>query len=100
MSFEEETQVYNYVKDKSNKYLPTILRAITDGVVEENERLREQKSHVESGLVVLLDKVKINKIDKRFKSVLIQALDSCTFFKFDSFRRILTESKKGGKLNV
>jgi len=89
MGFEEEQQVYMYVKDKSNKYLSTILKAITDGIDEENERLREQKSHVESGLVVLLDKVKVAKIDARLKSVLIQALNSCTFFNFNSFRKIL-----------
>lgn len=97
MSLEKEMEVYNYVKENAIDYLPVILNAIVAGVVEENQMLREKKSKVEGGLVVLGDKVKLERIDTQYKSVLLDALQSCTFFKMDSFIAELQDNitKKG-----
>ena len=91
---DETQEVYCYVREKSIKYLPVIIRAITDGVNAENERMREQKSKVEGGLVVLsfLAK-KFKKLDRGFRETLIEAYNNCTFFMFDECKKKLQESE-------
>jgi len=94
MSYEKELEVYNYIKANVVDYLPVILEAITNGVTAENSALREKKSKVECGLVVLADKVKLDKIDTQMKSVLLEALQNCTFVKMDSFVAALRKETK------
>jgi hypothetical protein len=84
-NYEKEQEVYNYVKENAAEFMSVIVRAMNDGIQEENLKLRLQKSQVETGLMLLADKVKLEKIDPRLKSVLLDALKSCTFFKVDSF---------------
>ena len=83
--FEKEQEVYNYVKQNAVDFLPLIITAINDGVQEENQRLREQKSNIEAGIIVLADKIKLEKIKSNMKDVLLTALESCTAFKMDTF---------------
>ena len=91
---EKEIEVYQYVKENATKYLSTIIKAMQDGLKEENFRMREQKSKVEAGVIVLLEKVKISKIPENRKSVLIDALENGTFFKFDSLIKELKGHKQ------
>lgn len=93
MSYEKEQEVYVYVKENASEYLPTILQAITDGIKEENQGLREQKSKVECGLVVLADKVNISKLDTQMHSVLVDALENCTFLRMDHFLAMLSKKE-------
>ncbi len=82
---EKQLEVYAYVKDSAVEYLPVILQAITDGVKEENQMLREKKSNVECGLLALADKVKLSTLETNMKDVLLRALEDCTFLKMDTF---------------
>lgn len=95
MSFyEKESEVYEYVKHNAVEYLPIILNAIVDGIKEENKILREEKSKVECGLVVLADKIKLDKLDTQVRSVLLESLENCTFVKMDSFISALKKEEK------
>jgi len=89
---EIEIEVYLYVRKHSTKHLKTIIQAINDGVVEENDRLRESKSKVEAGLCVVLDRLSPKKLKGSFRSVLEDALDKCTFFRVDSYKKKLKEN--------
>lgn len=91
MSYEKEIEVYNYVKENASDFLPIIINALNDGIREQNQMLREQKSKVECGLLVLADKVNLSKIETNMKDTLIEALKNCTFLKMDSFLQKLSE---------
>jgi len=73
-----EVEVYNYIKENS-KYFTTIVNALNDGVKEENIKLRREKSSVEAGLVVLCDQVTKKQLGSQYTSVLVDALNNCTF---------------------
>lgn len=81
---QKELEIFNYVKENANEFLSVIVQALTAGIREENEKLRDQKSKVEVGMVILADKVKLDKIDTKLKSALIDGMKSCTFIKIDS----------------
>ena len=40
MMIDKQIEVYNYVREHAVKYLSTIIQAINDGVVEENQKLQ------------------------------------------------------------
>lgn len=82
MDIDAEREVYNFVKKNSSKYLYTILHAITDGINEENNKLREQKSSIECGFVISLDYLK-NNLSDQVKSTVLKALENCTFIRVD-----------------
>ena len=82
--FLDRQKVYDFVFEHASEHLETIIQAVTDGVREENLKLRKQKSKVECGLVVLADSAKLNKLEVNMKSVLIEGLQNCTFIKPDS----------------
>lgn len=84
MSQQKELEVFNYVKENASEFLSVIVQALVAGIHEENEKLKEQKSKVEVGIVILADRVKLDKIDTNLKSALIDGLRSCTFIKVDS----------------
>ena len=94
MSFEKGLEVFACVKENSVEYLPIIIQAITAGISEENCKLREQKSKVECGLVVLADKIKLSTLKTNMKDTLLDALKSCTFVKMDSFIEALLREEK------
>lgn len=80
-----EEEVYEYVKENASEYLPVIIQALTDGIREENAKLRERNSKVECGLLVLADKVNLTKIKTNMRTTLVEALKSCVFIKMDSY---------------
>jgi len=82
-NYEKEIEVYNYVKTNAQEYFSVIVNALNDGIRQENERLRIEKSKVEAGIVVLLDKVNLSKLNTNLKLTLKDALNHCTFFVFD-----------------
>lgn len=94
MNYEKELEVFAYVKENSVEYLSVIIQAITAGITEENQRLREQKSKVEGGLVALADKVNLSKLKTNMRDTLIDALKNCTYFKMDSFLEALFKGEK------
>lgn len=81
---QKELEVFNYVKENASEFLTVIVQALTAGIREENEKLRDQKSKVEVAVVVLADKARLDKIDTNLKSALVDGLKSCTFIKVDS----------------
>jgi hypothetical protein len=81
---QKEIEVFNYVKENADKFLQVIVQGLVAGIHEENKKLREQKSKVEVGMVILADRVKLDKIDTNLKSALIDGIKSCTFIKVDS----------------
>jgi len=87
----EEMEVYNYVKEKAPKHFELILRAMTDGVRTENEKLLHRQNKIESGLVVLSFVGKIKNLKDNLKETLKEAYDNCTFFNFDSCKKELEE---------
>ncbi len=84
MSIEKELEVYEYVKNHADEYYSIIVKALNDGIKDENNRLREQKSKIEASVVLLLQTSKIDKIPVNQKSVLKEGLENCSFFNFDS----------------
>lgn len=94
MSYEKEMEVFCYVKANAVDYLPTIIQAINEGVIEENQKLRERSSKVECGLLALADKVNLSKIKTNMRTTLMDALKSCTFLKMDSFIQALEKGDK------
>ena len=94
MSYEKEMEVFSYVKANAVDYLPTIIQAITEGIADENQKLREQKSKVECGLLALADKVNLSKLESNMKETLLEALKNCTFLKMDSFIQALGKGDK------
>lgn len=97
MSYEKEAEVYQYVKANASEYLAVIVRALTDGVNEENEKLRDGKSKVECGLLLLADRVKLSKVKTNMRTTLVEALKACTFLRVDSFIEAIEAVEKGDK---
>lgn len=96
MDFAKQAEVYSYVKE-NREHLPTIIQALVDGFREENQKLREGKSSVEAGLLVMLDKVDLSKLDKSYLLTLRDSLNRCTFLRvnymIDRINKALEEAK-------
>jgi len=58
-------------------YHDTIMNSLTIGVKQALDDVYNQKMNVETGLIVLLEKVNISKLSDRFKPVLLRSLKAC-----------------------
>jgi hypothetical protein len=79
----DSNMVYEYVRENVKKHRDIILKAISDGLQEENRNLREQKCQIETGLIVLADEINVKRLPLNLKEVVLGSLESCTSFKTD-----------------
>lgn len=84
---------------RDEEYFQAAQEAMFDGLREENKKLRNNKSNVEVGFVVLYD-MNRRKIKDRMKSVIKQAIESTTFINTESMLKDINEEiedEKGKK---
>lgn len=94
MSLEKEIEVYNYVVTNI-EYMDTIIRALVMGTKQKNEKLYEDKSYIEVGLISLMTSKRTLKLTEGEKLCVERALKLCTAFKTDSLLKMVIP--KGGK---
>ena len=78
---EDKIKFYNELKERvkqDKEYIAIANEAIIDGVKEENQLLRHQKSKVEVGFCIYHTMNK-KKIIDQYKPVIQWAIDACTF---------------------
>lgn len=96
-NMEEQMQVYRFVREHASEYLSTIIEAITDEAQDRNEDLLERKVKVECGLIVLLDKIKIDKLSPSMEATLFDALKSCGAINVDyTIKKLQKQIKERG----